>query len=41
MDDVDLADVADKEGFDVNDKIEVSRYLKNKVCLPFHSSIRC
>lgn len=32
MDDVDLSAVAEQEGFDINDKIEVSKYLKTRVC---------
>ncbi|RPD69197.1 DNA repair exonuclease [Lentinus tigrinus ALCF2SS1-7] len=31
IDDVNLAEAAEKEGFDLNDKIEIAKYLKNKV----------
>lgn len=31
IDEVSLAEAADKEGFDLNDKIEIAKFLKNKV----------
>ena len=32
IDDVDLSEAAEENGFDLNDKIEIGKFLKNRVC---------